>query len=337
MSKQRLRTLGWAQRLCLVALGLASSKAAAFAGSEPAPVLVGYVKKVVPDPAGGDRQVAIERAQVGMKGTGNTVDSDAHGLFRLQLLQIIRPGQEIEVEVSNVPGWMLYQPADGRLVVPQAPQTVTLRLLPKGSLRFLEHQGLASLTQRMMSEAKDRVRATSAPPPGSPPPPPLDLTGPMQSWADKYGLKLEQVQSAVNQWAKQVLSQKQKDDEQVCLAHYSQGQFEQAATCFDALGQDEVQELQRLQAQTLERTERAVRRFTQAAEARESQYDFAGALREYQAAAKWAKREVSAELWAQVQNTAWALRTAELGIRVRGTKPPSGHLSLAVSASTARR
>ncbi len=330
MSKQRLRTPVWAQRLCLVMLGLVSSKAVAVAGSEPAPVLVGYVKKVVPDRAGGDRQVAIERAQVGMKGTGNTVDSDAHGLFRLQLLHIIRPGQEIEVEVSSVPGWMLYQPADGRLVVPQAPQTVTLRLLPQGSLRFLEHQGLASLTQRMMSEAKDRVRTTSAPPPGSPPPPPLDLTEPMQSWADKYGLKLEQVQSAVNQWAKQVLSQKQKNDEQVCLAHYSQGQFEQAATCFDALGQDVVQELQQLQAQTLEQTERAVRRFTQAAEARESQYDFAGALREYQAAAKWAKREVSAELWAQLQNRL-GITHGQLGIRIEG-EAAQRHFVLAVAA-----
>jgi tetratricopeptide (TPR) repeat protein len=182
----------------------------------------------------------------------------------------------------------------------------------------------------MMSEAKDRVRTTSAPPPGSPPPPPLDLTGPMQSWADKYGLKLEQVQSAVNQWAKQVLSQKQKDDEQVCLAHYSQGQFEQAATCFDALGQDDVQELQRLQAQTLEQTERAVRRFTKAAQARESQYDFAGALREYQAAAKWAKREVSAELWAQVQNRLGTMHR-ELGIRVEG-EAAQRHLAFAVAA-----
>jgi hypothetical protein len=68
------------------------------------------------------------------------VGSDAHGLFRVQLLRSTRIGQSIEVEVEGVPGWLLYQPADGRVVVPEQPQTVTLKLLPKGSLRFLGSQ-----------------------------------------------------------------------------------------------------------------------------------------------------------------------------------------------------
>jgi hypothetical protein len=87
----------------------------------------------------------VEQARVAMKGTGNWVGSDAHGLFRVQLLRSTRIGQSIEVEVEGVPGWLLYQPADGRVVVPEQPQTVTLKLLPKGSLRFLGSQGLASL------------------------------------------------------------------------------------------------------------------------------------------------------------------------------------------------
>jgi len=329
MGKARRRTWKWARRLFLLLLGFGCGSAQAVPMAEPAPVLVGYIKKLMPDPAGGDREVAQERAQVGMKGTGNTVDSDARGMFRLQLLQIVRPGQQIEIEVGSVPGWVLYQPADGRLVVPQAPQTVTLRLLPKGSLRLLEHEGIASLIRRLMSESKDRVPTPSALPPGSPPPP-LDLTGPMQNWANKYGLTLPQVQSAVNQWATQVLSQKQKDDEDICLAHFSQSRFAEAATCFDVLGQDDVEELKRLQTQTLERTERAARRFMKAALAHEAQYDYAAAMREYEAAAKWVKREVSAELWAEHQTGLGSIHR-EFANQVVG-EAVQQHLSLAVAA-----
>ena len=34
------------------------------------PVLVGYVKKLVPDRDGGDREVGVEKAQIAMKGNG---------------------------------------------------------------------------------------------------------------------------------------------------------------------------------------------------------------------------------------------------------------------------
>ena len=314
---------------CGLVLGLLVAwGATAYADDKP-PVLVGYVQKLLPDRDGGDRELAVEQARVAMKGTGNWVGSDAHGLFRVQLLGSNRIGQSIEVEVEGVPGWLLYQPADGRVVVPEQPQTVKLKLLPKGSLRFLGSQGLASLLARMMSEAKESVRASPAVPPGSAPPP-VDLKGPMQKWASEYGLSLAQVQTAVDKWAKEVLSRQQRDDEQVCLAHYSQKQMEQAALCFDELGQKDVQELERLKAQVLERTERAVRRFVQAADAYSLRYDFAAALAEYEKAARWAKRDGSPTLWAKVQN--W-LGTAhcQLGIRVEG-ESSRVHLAQAVLA-----
>jgi tetratricopeptide (TPR) repeat protein len=263
----------------------------------------------------------VEQARVAMKGTGNWVGSDAHGLFRVQLLRSTRIGQSIEVEVEGVPGWLLYQPADGRVVVPEQPQTVTLKLLPKGSLRFLGSQGLASLLSRMMSEAKESARASPAVPLGSTPPP-VDLKGPMQKWASEYGLSLEQVQTAVDKWAKEVLSRRQQDDEQVCLAHYSQKQLEQAALCFDELGQKDVQELERLKAQVLERTERAVRRFVKAADAYKLRYDFAAALAEYEKAARWAKRDGSPALWAEVQNLL-GLRIGSLESVSRASHPAS--------------
>ncbi|MBL9045222.1 MAG: hypothetical protein JNM83_26680 [Myxococcales bacterium] len=297
-------------------LGLLASWGGTARAEDKPPVLVGYVQKLLPDRDGGDREVGVEQARVAMKGTGNWVGTDAHGLFRVQLLRSNRLGQSIEVEVEGVPGWLLYQPADGRVVVPEQPQTVALKLLPKGSLRFLGSQGLASLLSRMMSEAKESARASPAVPLGSTPPP-VDLKGPMQRWASEYGLSLVQVQTAVDKWAKEVLSRQQRDDEQVCLAHYSQKQLEQAAQCFDELGQKDVQELERLKAQVLERTERAVRRFVQAADAYSLRYDFAAALAEYEKAARWAKRDGSPALWAEVQNLL-GIAHWQLGIRVEG-------------------
>ncbi len=313
----------------MLGLGLLASRGGTARAEDKPPVLVGYVQKLLPDRDGGDREVAVEQARVAMKGTGNWVGSDAHGLFRVQLLRSTRVGQSIEVEIEGVPGWLLYQPADGRVVIPEQPQTVALKLLPKGSLRFLGSQGLASLLARMMSEAKDSARASPVVPLGSAPPP-VDLKGPMQKWASEYGLSLVQVQTAVDKWAKEVLSRQQQDDEQVCLAHYSQKQLEQAALCFDELGQKDVQELERLKAQVLERTERAVRRFVKAADAYELRYDFAAALAEYEKAARWAKRDGSPALWAKVQNL---LGTAhcQLGIRVDG-ESSRVHLAQAVLA-----
>ena len=203
-------------------LGLLDSWGVTARAEDKPPVLVGYVQKLLPDRDGGDREVAVERARVAMKGTGNWVGSDAHGLFRVQLLRSTRVGQSIEVEVEGIPGWLLYQPADGRVVVPEQPQTVTLKLLPKGSLRFLGSHGLASLLARMMSEAKESARDSPAVPLGSMPPP-VDLKGPMQRWASEYGLSLAQVQTAVDKWAKEVLSRRQQDDEQVCLTKLSFG------------------------------------------------------------------------------------------------------------------
>ncbi len=315
---------------CGLVLGLLDAWGATARAEDKPPVLVGYVQKLLPDRDGGDREVAVEQARVAMKGTGNWVGSDAHGLFRVQLLGSNRIGQSIEVEVEGVPGWLLYQPADGRVVVPEPPQTVKLKLLPKGSLRFLGSQGLASLLARMMSEAKESARASPAVPPGGSAPPPVDLKGPMQKWASEYGLSLAQVQTAVDKWAQEVLSRQQRDDEQVCLAHYSQKQLEQAALCFDELGQKDVQELERLKAQVLERTERAVRRFVKAADAYALRYDFAAALAEYEKVARWAKRDGSPALWAKVQNLL-GIAHAELGIRVEG-ESSRVHLAQAVLA-----
>ena len=129
------------------------------------------------------------------------------------------------------------------------------------------------------------------------------------------------MQTALDKWAKDVLSRRQQDDEQVCQ-HYSQKQLEQAALCFDELGQKDVQELERLKVQVLERTEQAVRRFVQAADAYKLRYDFAAALAGTTKPSHWAKRDMSPALWAEMQ--VWLGNAhRELGIRVEGNQHKS--------------
>ncbi len=91
-----------------------------------------------------------------------------------------------------------------------------------------------------------------------------------------------------------------------------------------------MQELERLKAQVLERTERAVRRFVHAADAYSLRYDFAAALAEYEKAARWAKRDGSPALWADVQNLL-GIAHGQLGIRVDG-ESSRVHLAQAVVA-----
>ena len=88
--------------------------------------------------------------------------------------------------------------------------------------------------------------------------------------------------------------------------------------------------MERLKAQVLERTERAVRRFVKAADAYALRYDFAGALAEYEKAARWAKRDVAPALWAEVQNLL-GIAHWQLGIRVEG-ESSRVHLAQAVLA-----
>ncbi len=123
----------------------------------------------------------MEYACVAMKGTGSWVGSDAHGLFRVQLLRSTarrpehRGGGREHTRLAAVPA----TGGEGG-VVPEQPQMMVLKLLLKGSLRFLGSQGLGELLQRMMSGSwADSARASPAVLLGSVPPP-VDLKGPMQ-------------------------------------------------------------------------------------------------------------------------------------------------------------
>ena len=65
----------------------------------------------------------------------------------MQLLRGVRIGKH-RVEIDGVPGWLLYQPADGRVVVPEAPQSGDAETAPERLAAVSGLAGLASLLAR---------------------------------------------------------------------------------------------------------------------------------------------------------------------------------------------
>ncbi len=287
--------------------------------------VTGYLVQLGKD----DREQPVVGGVVSVRGLENPARSKEQGFFRLPLLgTVYRPGQQLTVTVQ-VPGWQLYQPEGGVITLPEVPakQPLTLKLLPLGSKRFLERLGLVELIRRAMSEVKDQPsRAASLP--GTPSP--VDLKGPIQKWASEYGLGVEQVQSAVDAWATEVLKRRDQGSDESCLAHYAQQKFAESAACFTSLGQSELRELQKLQQQVQQRTEQAVRHFIKAGESHQARYDHAAALHVYKQAAQLVRRDQSPELWAELQN--WlGIAHHELGIRVDGAAA-GDHLRQALAA-----
>ena len=287
--------------------------------------VTGYLVQLGKD----DREQPVVGGVVSVRGLENPARSKEQGFFRLPLLgTVYRPGQQLTVTVQ-VPGWQLYQPEGGVITLPEVPakQPLTLKLLPLGSKRFLERLGLVELIRRAMSEVKDQPsRAASLP--GTPSS--VDLKGPIQKWASEYGLGVEQVQSAVDAWATEVLKRRDQGSDESCLAHYAQQKFAESAACFTSLGQSELRELQKLQQQVQQRTEQAVRHFIKAGESHQARYDHAAALPVFEQAAALVRRDQSPELWAEVQ--VWlGMAHHELGIRVEGAAA-ADHLCQAVAA-----
>ena len=86
--------------------------------------------------------------------------------------------------------------------------------------------------------------------------------GPMQKWASEYGLSLEQVQTAVDKWSPGTCCRDGSKTTSRCVWRTTvKNSSSKRRAVSTKLGQKDVQELEQLKAQVLDRTERAVRRF----------------------------------------------------------------------------
>jgi hypothetical protein len=111
----------------------------------------------------GDDQAAIPLpgAKVLLEESGSQGITNENGHFRLFLPDELRPGDEITITVTAF-GLAIYDPPGGKLRVPSDLKRTrsVIRLLPKGSLKFLSDTQLKAFVERSAKDASHQVYQT---------------------------------------------------------------------------------------------------------------------------------------------------------------------------------
>ena len=87
------------------------------------------------------------------------------------------------------PGWLIWQPEEGKGPVPQG--LLTVKLLPKGSKRFWTDSHIQAFIESTAEKAKQQVQASNR----GEPPKPIDFAPFIRDWAEKYGFTPEEAKA----------------------------------------------------------------------------------------------------------------------------------------------
>jgi tetratricopeptide (TPR) repeat protein len=147
---------------------------------------------------------------------------------------------DLRLEISGVNDLVVFQPADGQLS--GLPTSVTVRLLPKGSVLLLGPPQIEAMLQRLsiQNRAKNQeIHALKAELAVVQSQKPDDLTAAMTEWAKTNGFDLAEVDKQVQQWAEDI--QKRKDQataNEKALAELALKHYGVAAQLFDQAADD---------------------------------------------------------------------------------------------------
>jgi len=142
----------------------------------------------------------------------------------------------LRIEITGAADLVVYQPADGQLA--GLPASLTIRLLPKGSLLLLGDAQIEKMLHRLLlqNNAKSQeIRALKGK---------LaladsqkaELAAAMTEWANANGFAVADVDKQVRQWADDIQSRKdQATDEQKALAEFALKHYGVAAQTFEKL------------------------------------------------------------------------------------------------------
>lgn len=143
----------------------------------------------------------IENVSVSLDEDGSHDVTKSGGLFHLFLSDPLKPGVEVTITVT-MPGYAVYKPPGGKRIVPvDSIHRTEIRLLPKGSPKFLSDAQLRAFIERM---AKESSRSATQPDTK----PLRDLSRYIKDWAVQYGFSVDQVEAEVSRWASEVESRK---------------------------------------------------------------------------------------------------------------------------------
>ena len=169
----------------------------------------------------------VANANITLEQTGKSVTSNSAGLFLLPLGSFLE-GEEITINIG-APGYAIFQPVGGHLLVPRQFQKVIVafELLPLGSPRFFSHDHLVALLKGVAEKSAKDVR-----PPDNKQKDLPDLSRYLKGWAQSYGFGLEQVKAEVDRWANDV-EKKQGNVYELGLAAFAKRNFREAGARFE--------------------------------------------------------------------------------------------------------
>jgi tetratricopeptide (TPR) repeat protein len=205
---------------------------------------------------------AVPRVRVSLERTVGTDQltvgvalSDAYGRVVFDLPATFQTAFEARLEVTEVQGLVIYNPADGAIDPASLARVkeLTLKLLPKGSHALLEPPQLEALIARLSRPIQGPQFAILAAPERT-----ADLTGSLRDWAEKSGFTLAQVEDQPRSWADGIRNNPSgATKRQKALAEFAAKNFPRAAELFGEAANQDLQDLDREEQRRKEAEERS--------------------------------------------------------------------------------
>jgi hypothetical protein len=256
-------------------------------------------------------------AEVTVKDTGDSDVADGKGLFRISLPQTFQPGREITLGVDK-PGWVIWQPLEGKTPVPQG--LLTIQLLPKGSKKFWTDKFIQTFIEDTAEKAKLQVKLADRPENRKA----VDFGPLIKEWASRYGFTPVEAKEQIDKWVAEVQSA-QEDFYKLGLAAFAEHNFRKAGELFSEAGENSERQLVAVKKQEadldkkrLDLMEETVRNYRKAGDSHYTDYAFTEALASYEKALAVVERGQKPELWAAVQVDI-GKAADELGERAEGS------------------
>ena len=219
---------------------------------------------------------------VTLKETGNSDDTNDHGLYFIALPDYYKPGEKTTLVIDKL-GWRVRYPLDGEVSIPYnlEKEIVEIELLPVGSKLFWTNDRIEKVIKDIAGKSKEQINPIAQPKE-------IDFSRYIKDWATQYGFSAEEAKEQIDKWVAEI-EEKQDDFYKLGLAAFAKKKFDKAGEYFTESAEQKAKLLQKTekQQQALEEkkrklTEDVVRDYTLAGNAHLNNQRFDEALNAYQ-------------------------------------------------------
>ena len=246
----------------LVCFGVVGAWAAPKGSAPPQKVTVVVVNANI-DPAQPVQRVRVSLTFLDSSTliTGVTEVTNSNGEALLQVSLDVAQRGDLSIKIDGASDLVVYQPADGQLA--GLPATVTIKLLPKGSILLLGPAQIEAMLHRLslQNNAKNQeIHALKGALAAAQSQKPDDLTAAMTEWAKANGFEIADVDKQVWQWAEEIQRRKeQATADEKALAELALKHYGIAAQMFDEAADDIGQSMDEDEKRFLENRRKQLR------------------------------------------------------------------------------